>query len=101
VVARGASNRTEKVTQFEQEMSANPNHSGDIPLKSLLASEQRREIQACLAALPEKCRQVMILRFTRGLPLAEIAELTDMPVGTVKSHVIRGVSRVRRLMKKG
>jgi RNA polymerase sigma-70 factor (ECF subfamily) len=102
VIARGMKSGELKKSEFRRGMSAASDaQSNDIPLETLLESEQHREIQAYLIALPDKCRQAMIFRFTHGLSLAEISEQTGMPLGTVKSHLVRGVKRIRRMMKKG
>lgn len=45
-----------------------------------------------LQALPPRQREVLVLRFHLDLRVADIAELLDMPVGTVKSHVHRGLA---------
>ena len=100
VVSRSLRNRMKKRAELEQETVASP-APNELPLASLLALERRKEIQGYLTQLPEMCRAVMIFRFTHGLPLAEIAERMDMPLGTVKSHVIRGVRRIRRMMNEG
>ncbi|MGP4086215.1 sigma-70 family RNA polymerase sigma factor [Streptomyces sp. KR55] len=42
-----------------------------------------------LAALPEERREAFVLTQLLGLPYAEVAELTDCPVGTVRSRVNR------------
>jgi RNA polymerase sigma-70 factor (ECF subfamily) len=36
-----------------------------------------------------------VLRHVEGLPYAEVAEVLDRPVGTVKTHVHRGVRQLR------
>jgi RNA polymerase sigma-70 factor (ECF subfamily) len=37
----------------------------------------------------------VILRHVLDLPIAEIAEVTDRPAGTVKADVSRGLARLR------
>ena len=104
VVSRGMSRQAGKVAEYAQEIAAEaPDGRGraDMPLDSLLESERRKEIQGYLTKLPENCRTVMIYRYTHDMPLAIIAETTGMPLGTVKSHLLRGVHRIRQMMKKG
>ena len=101
VVARGMRNQETKTARYEKEPPHRPPDGDELPLDALLKSEQRREIQRYLARLPVKTRAVLIHRFTHEMPLAEIGELTGMPLGTVKSHVVRGLARIRRMMKKG
>lgn len=54
----------------------------------------RPEITAALAALPADFRSAVVLSDIEGMSLPEIAEILDIPVGTVKSRVFRG----RRLL---
>jgi RNA polymerase sigma-70 factor, ECF subfamily len=42
-----------------------------------------------LAALPEERREAFVLSRLMGLPCAEAAELSECPVGTVRSRVAR------------
>lgn len=46
-------------------------------------------------------RQVIELRFRQELPLADIAAALSLPLNTVKSHLKRGVERLRRDMTGG
>jgi RNA polymerase sigma factor (sigma-70 family) len=43
-------------------------------------------------------RAVVVLRFYEDLPLADIAEQLDLPLGTVKSHLHRGLASLRNLL---
>lgn len=46
-------------------------------------------------ALDEPYRQIVMLRYLQHLPLEEVAEALDLPVGTVKSYQFRALQRVR------
>lgn len=50
-----------------------------------------------LAQLPERQRIVVVLRHVHDLPIAEIADVMGCPSGTVKSHISRGLRRLREL----
>lgn len=54
------------------------------------AVELRPDIASALSALPEEFRIAVILSDLEGLPLAEVGDLLEIPVGTVKSRVFRG-----------
>jgi RNA polymerase sigma-70 factor (ECF subfamily) len=60
------------------------------------------ELQEALDSLDPGQRQVLALRFYADLQLEEIAEAMDVPIGTVKSRLHRGLERLReRLQKAG
>jgi len=54
------------------------------------AIELRPELTSALSGLPEEFRIAVVLSDVEGFPLADVAELLDIPVGTVKSRVFRG-----------
>jgi len=51
-----------------------------------------------IAELPEEYRTAVVLSDVEGLPYAEIAELIDVPVGTVKSRLFRGRRRLQEVL---
>ena len=61
--------------------------SGDLFLAAILRGK--------VAALPDKMRMVVLLRFQEDLKLVEIAETLDMPVNTVKTTLRRALARLR------
>ena len=66
------------------------------PATTVLRSERDAELRAAVAALDEPYREVVALRFFAERSLAEIAAATDRPLGTVKTHLHRGLARLRR-----
>jgi RNA polymerase sigma-70 factor (ECF subfamily) len=71
--------------------------SGD-PTTLVVAAESRDVIRDVVAALPEPYREVVSLRFFGELSLAEVAETTGRPIGTVKTHLRRGLERLRPML---
>jgi RNA polymerase sigma-70 factor, ECF subfamily len=53
-----------------------------------------------VSTLPEKARMVIILRYQEDLDPGEIAELLDMPVNTVKSHLRRSLAILREKLSR-
>lgn len=52
-------------------------------------------LQRLIARLPERSRMIVILRYQEDLEPAEIAELLDIPLGTVKSNLHRSLALLR------
>jgi len=57
-----------------------------------LERRQRREaLTEALSTLPERCREVMLLRYLDGCSGKEIAARLNIALGTVKGHLLKGV----------
>ena len=48
-----------------------------------------RVIEAAMGELPARYREILDLRYLEGLAYQEIAEILDLPMGTVKTHIHR------------
>jgi len=59
----------------------------------------RRRVRAALAELPLEQRQVLELGYFGGLSSSEIATHLEIPLGTVKSRVARGLAALRRALE--
>lgn len=63
-----------------------------IELDGLLIEQERAaELRAMLNRLPERRREVMVLKYFSGLRNQEIAQVLDLDERTVASHVSRGL----------
>lgn len=60
-----------------------------------LRAERAADLRSAVAALPEPYREVVVLRFFSELSLDEIARQLDRPLGTIKTHLHRGLLRLR------
>jgi RNA polymerase sigma-70 factor, ECF subfamily len=54
-----------------------------------------KSLNKMVEALPENARMVLILRYQEDLEPTEIAEVTGMPLNTVKSHLRRSLATLR------
>ncbi len=59
------------------------------------ASADRDEMWELLARLPRKQRAALVLRYYEGLSDAEIADVLDCAVGTVRAHISRALATLR------
>ncbi len=53
------------------------------------------DLDRALAELPPRMRLCVVLAYHERMSHAEIATLTNIPTGTVKSHIRRGSARLR------
>lgn len=65
------------------------------PEAMVLAREQVAAIWGVVACLSERQRTVFLLRFVEDMDLLEIAAITGMKEGTVKTHLFRALQAVR------
>lgn len=56
------------------------------------------EVQQALIKLPALYREIVALRHFEGLSFAEIADLLDIPAGTVSSRMARGLKLLKELL---
>lgn len=71
------------------------------PSSLVIRAEGATDVRAALASLSEPYREVVTLRFFGELSLEEIAIETGRPLGTVKTHLHRGLLRLRGSMAEG
>lgn len=69
--------------------------AGADPLEQLLEFERGAMLAAAIAALPVIHREVLTLRFEEDMKLEQIAEISGVPLSTVKSRLLRGMESLR------
>ena len=69
-------------------------NEGD-PVDASLAAEQSDGLRRAVQGLDEPYREVVLLRFFGDLSLHEIATQTGRPLATIKTHLRRGLLRLR------
>ena len=60
-------------------------------------SEWREEIDTVVKRLPTGYRELILLRHTKDLSYDEIAEITNLPLGTVKNRLFRAREMMREM----
>ncbi len=63
-----------------------------------IANESAHSVRRALTALPAEQQQVLRLAFSQGFTHDEIASHLNMPLGSVKSRLRRGLARMRDLI---
>lgn len=61
--------------------------------------EEQMDLWRALETLPNNYKTVLLLRFYQDYTIPQIAEITEKPIGTVKTHIRRGLERLREHMK--
>ena len=70
--------------------------SDDDPLSLVMALQREQHLRDAIASLSPVAQRLLGLAFFRGLSHGEIAELTGLPLGTVKSHLRRAQDSLRQ-----
>jgi len=61
----------------------------------LIAQQQVANVWQTVAKLSSRQRSIFLLRFIEEMEIPEIAEITGLPLGTVKSHLYRALAIIR------
>ncbi|WP_018885563.1 sigma-70 family RNA polymerase sigma factor [Paenibacillus massiliensis] len=85
--------RKQKVIPFSPEILENHASTDNGQL------EDQLDLLQALDTLEEKYKSVLLLRFYKDFTIKQIAEILDIPEGTVKTHIHRGLSSLRQQLK--
>lgn len=85
--------KVEAITETYMERSATQTQPDD----ELLHKQYRKVVDTYLPALTPEEREVLILRHMQDFSLEHIANTTGHPLGTVKSHLSRGLKKLHKL----
>jgi RNA polymerase sigma factor (sigma-70 family) len=61
----------------------------ETPETALLAKIDAEQLRTAISALPPRFRETLVLRDVEGLDYREIAQATEVPIGTVMSRLAR------------
>ncbi len=89
--------RETKMNEFISQASYDPSlYAHELTAEACtLGAEKRRMVDAALCRLPEAQRVALKLAFFQGLTHMEVAEKLALPLGTVKSHIRRGLLHLK------
>jgi len=92
--------RDEALSHPEPETLIEDHEQPDLNPAQLLSTAQRDQcLKAALERLEPLPRQLLALAFFGGLTHEEIAQQTQLPLGSVKSHIRRALTKLQRLLK--
>ena len=75
-----------------------PSSRGETTEETAVRKEREDELIGILQQLPVKIRTVMAMHYVNELKLAEIAETLEIPLGTVKSRLNKGLALIRPML---
>jgi RNA polymerase sigma factor (sigma-70 family) len=84
----------------ETEHGTSDENRDDTPEASLIAKVDAEQLRLAIANLPAPFRETLVLRDIEGLDYREIAEATEVPIGTVMSRLARARRRLIATLKK-
>jgi len=89
----------EAETIFDDERHAEPQDSDD-PETLLLKETDKQVVRSALLSLPAEFREVIILREFEELSYKQIADVVQIPCGTVMSRLARARRRLAQILLK-
>ena len=81
-------------TTFEKPLAS----KSPTPEQETERGERRAEIEEVIGLLPHAYRELIVLRHSHDLSYDEIAEVTSLPLGTVKNRIFRAREAMRELL---
>jgi len=95
---RRTSARADAVQELDDAVTETVAGDGPDPADTAQASEQAWALHECLRKLEGRQREVVSLAYLRDLSHAELAEQLQLPLGTVKTWIRRGLDQLRGCM---
>ena len=89
--------KLERPERMDAIRTADARHS---PEQTLMKRESVAAVRSAVEKLPDRQRTVFLLRFVEEMSLEAIAEAMELKLGTVKSHLFRGMEAVRACCNK-
>ena len=77
-----------------------PAHVGEAPSAALETSDLPEHIRRCVALLPDHYAQIITLYYLKGVNYDEIAQVMEIPMGTLKTWMFRARKQLRSIVQK-
>ena len=79
---------------------SSPMNRSPTPRPTCIAASSPRALDRAVAGLRPEYREVMLLRFREGLAYEGCADITGLPLGTVKTHIHRARKEMAEAMER-
>lgn len=87
------------IDRLTREAGAEPSDNGAPPDRGLLDAERATKVQLALGRLAEEQRQVVVLREIENCSYETMAEILDVPIGTVRSRLFRARLQLKEYLE--
>ena len=98
LLRRHAAQRTHLTQELDENLADALASDAPTPLDTALASEQAWALHQCLSQLENRQREVVSLAYARDLSHSQLAQQLNVPLGTVKTWIRRGLDQLRVCM---
>ncbi len=98
LLRRRAAERNGITQELDEVLEATLPSDAPSPLDTAQASQQARALHGCLAALEHRQRELVSLAYLREWSHSELAAQLQLPLGTVKTWIRRGLEQLRQCM---
>jgi RNA polymerase sigma-70 factor (ECF subfamily) len=82
-----------------REAAIEPADPGESPSGRLERAERAAQLETALGKLPQDYREVLVLREIEGFDYETLAQMLDVPIGTVRSRLFRARLQLREHLK--
>jgi RNA polymerase sigma-70 factor, ECF subfamily len=91
--------RSREEPDVDEALTANLIDESAAPARDAQARAEAHTLERCLEKLDAEQRQTIALAFYHGLTHSELAAHLRRPLGTVKTHIRRGLARLRECLE--
>jgi RNA polymerase sigma-70 factor, ECF subfamily len=98
ITYHGCCDRLNRRKRYSNEELPERADSTPGPEAQAIALDEASRLRAAIDQLPEKYRTVITLYHLQGKQYEEIAQVLDLPMGTVKTHLFRAKEHLRKLL---
>lgn len=98
IVYHASCDRLSRRKRYSSEEFPERADPGAGPESQAIAADEARRLRDAIDELPEKYRTVITLYHLQGRQYEEIAQVLDLPLGTVKTHLFRAKEQLRKLL---
>jgi RNA polymerase sigma-70 factor, ECF subfamily len=92
--------RTREVPDIDDRLALNLIDEAATPVRDAERRAEAHQLRLCLEELDAEQRQSIALAFFHGLSHSELANHLRRPLGTVKTHIRRGLMRLRACLER-